>query len=94
MRFASPELDPSEKTAFFELLNKNVKVLIQPSDNEPVELKEVKGQFDHKTPSARLRGVLFVYWKQADGTGEFEDFYRRQMESFIAGIKQRLDSQT
>lgn len=91
LRFASPELEPAEKTAFFELLNTNVKVLIQPSDAEPVELKEVKGQFDRKTASQRLRSVLFILWKQADGTGDFEEFYRRRMEDIINTVKNKLE---
>lgn len=89
--FSTPEITASEKTVFFELLNTNLKMLLQPMDNEPVELKEVKGQFETKTPSARLRSVLYVHWRQADGTGEFEDFYRRRMDEIINSIKTRLE---
>lgn len=77
-----------------EVQNINLKLLLQPSDSEPVELKEVKGQFDKKTPSQRLRSVLFIWWKQADGTGEFDEFYRKRMEDFINSVKIRLDNKT
>lgn len=93
MRFASPELEPSEKTAFFELLNKNVKVLIQPSDEQPAELKEVKGEFDRKTPSQRLRAVLFILYKQSEGGGDFEDFYLRRMNEIVESVKKQLEPQ-
>lgn len=91
LRFSTPELEAQEKTAFFELLNQNLKMLLQPADGVPAEFKEVKGQFDRKTPSARLRGVLFVFWKQADGTGDFEDFYRRRIDDVIEMFKKKLD---
>ncbi len=91
LKFSTPELEASEKTAFFELLNLNLKMLLQPADGVPVELKEVKGQFDRKTPSQRLRAVLFVFWKQADGTGDFEDFYRKRIDDMIELFKKKLE---
>lgn len=90
LRFSTPELNPSEKTVFFELLNQNLKMLLQPKDGEPAELKDVKKEFECKTPSQRLRAVLFVAWKQAKEPGEFEDFYRKKVEFFIDDIKSHL----
>lgn len=90
LTLATPELEAEDITAFASLRNKNLKILIQPVDDEPAELKEIKGQFDTKTPSQRLRAVLYVLWKEADGTGEFEDFYRRRMNSIIDKIKEKF----
>ncbi len=90
LRLATPELDASEKTTFFELLNQNLKMLLQPKDGEPAELKDVKREFECKTPAQRLRAVIFVAWKQAKEPGEFEDFYRQKMEFFIEDVKQNL----
>lgn len=89
--FSTPELSPDEKVAFMELQNKNLKLLLQPQDSEPAELKEVKGQFDKKTPSQRLRSILFVYWKQSDGTGEFDNFYSRWMNDLCESVKAKLE---
>lgn len=91
LRFSTPELSPDEKVAFMEIQNTNLKMLLQPSESEPAELKEVKGQFDRKTHSQRLRSVLFILWKQADGTGDFEEFYRRRMEDIINTVKTKLE---
>ena len=44
LRFSTPELKPDEKTTFFEVLNQNMKMLLQPADNEPV--------FDHQKITA------------------------------------------
>ena len=90
LRFATPELKPDEKTAFFELLNLNLKMLLQPADAEPAELKEVKAEFENKSASQRLRATLFVFWKQQHEPGEWEDFYRRQMERLIDQVKAKL----
>lgn len=91
LRFSTPEMTASEKTVFFELLNINLKLLIQPVDSEPAELKEVRGQFETKTPSQRLRSVLYIRWRQASGQGEFETFYHREMDGIINSIKQKLE---
>lgn len=91
LRFSTPELQPEEKTAFFELLNINLKLLLQPADGVPVELKEVKGEFDRKTPGQRLRACLFILYKQSEGGGEFEDFYLRRMSEIIEAVKKQLE---
>lgn len=93
LRFATPELEASEKTAFFELLNLNLKMLLQPADGVPAELKEVKGEFDRKTPSQRLRAVLFILYKQSEGGGDFEDFYLRRMNEIVESVKKQLEPQ-
>jgi len=94
LRFATPELDASSKTAFFELLNKNLKLLIQPESEEPTNLHEVKGQFERKTVSQRLRGVLWIYFNQSVKEGEFDDWYKKQVEIVIETWKQRLEPTT
>jgi len=94
LRFATPELQPAEKTAFFELLNRNLKLLIQPIDEPAVELTEVKGQLDEKTPSQRLRAVLFLLWKQENQAIDFEVFYREKMNGIIEHLKTKLNPET
>ena len=43
-----------------------------------------------KTPSKRLRNVLYRLWVQ-EGKGEFKDFYKTRMEILIVQIKNRLN---
>ena len=44
-----------------------------------------------KSPSQRLRAVLFVYWKEVKGgQGDFESFYRAQVERIIEQYKDKL----
>ena len=90
LRFATCELSPADMTAFFEIRNLNLKMLLQPVDSEPEALHEVKGDLNEKTPSERLRAVLFVFWKQQGEQGEFHDFYRIHMEKLINFVKAKL----
>lgn len=92
LRFSTPELAPSEKTAVFELQNKNLRVLIQPVDEPPESIMEVHNKFGFKTPGQRLRGVLFVQFQQQhppDTT--FDEWYLRRMEEIIDRQKQQLE---
>jgi hypothetical protein len=47
---------------------------------------------DTKSPSERLRAVLFVYYKQNESklNKPFDTFYREQMERYIDSIKAKL----
>ncbi len=83
LRFSTPELEPASKTAFFELLNCNLKMLLQPADSEPAELHDVKHEFDRKTPSQRLRACYFIWWKQLGEPGQYEQFYESEMNKAI-----------
>lgn len=51
---------------------------------------ERKAEFETKTPSQRLRGVLYVLWEQTGKSGDFETFYRQKMEGLINLIKNKL----
>lgn len=54
----------------------------------PDEVPEFKGE---KTPSERLRNVLFVYWKEVNKSqGSFETFRNNYMEKIISSIKEKL----
>jgi len=45
-----------------------------------------------KTPSTRLRAVIYLYWEQnlKDKYIKFDDYYKMVIESFIVRIKKRL----
>ncbi len=92
----TPELNTTEKVALMDLHGKNVKVLIQPTDDTPEAMMEVKGELGFKTPGQRLRAVIFILFKQATESGRikgvmFEAFYGEVMEKFIADIKNQLE---
>lgn len=54
----------------------------------PVALED--GQ---KTPSQRLRAVIFKVWIEKGGKGMFDQFYATQLESIITQYKAKLPPQ-
>lgn len=99
IRIATPELDAASKTAFFELLNQNLKMLLQPVDSEggPAALHDVKNKFEERTPSVRLRSCIYCLWKHLTDTHKIEvsfDFYYRDVVNrFCDNIKEQLPEQ-
>jgi len=93
LKLSTPELKPDEKLVFLEAVHQELTMLLQPKSMAD-GLKEVKGEFDRKTSSQRLRSVLFVKWKQEKEPMDFDEYYRRQMERFINSIKETLAPET
>jgi len=88
------ELSPEEATKLFSLKNKMGWLLFKETEIklEDIEIPEIKGEFkSDKTPSARLRSVLYVFWKQQSSKKSFDDFYKGQMEKFILKVKEKLE---
>lgn len=90
VRMILPELSPEEKAAVFELQNCELKMLLQQEGENPAKYTEVKGEFQNKSQSERLYNTLYVLWKEVDGTGDFQDFRRREMEKIINKIKEKF----
>jgi hypothetical protein len=92
LRLSTPELEPSEMTRFFQLRGRECVLLLQPKDSLPDEaFTDVKGQFDQKTPSQRMRSVLYLIWKQENKAIEFDLFYRQKMDGMIQHLKDQLE---
>lgn len=53
--------------------------------------KEAAPVSDSKSPSKRLRAVLFVLYKQKNVTTGFEQWYADMMEQIISKIKDQLE---
>lgn len=51
----------------------------------------VKVTDDPKTPSERLRGVLYVCFKETNPSGNFNDFYQSEMTKIIEHYKSKLN---
>jgi len=89
------EISPETKKDLFELLDKLGWLVFATAKVEPedlVNLPEIKPEFrDDKTPSQRLRAILFVYWEQNGSKGNFDDFYKDYIEKIIENIKGKLN---
>lgn len=65
----------------------------QLSDEQLLEIEKSKNDLydSSKTPSKRLRNVLYIWWqKDNKGYKEFNDYYLYQMERIINNVKDKL----
>ena len=85
------ELDPIEAAQIMMLNQSQGWFLFKEDEIQSSEVpKENTDLEETKTPSQRLRAVIFVYWKEKGGNGDFNTFYRRQMEKIINRVKGEL----
>lgn len=91
--FETQEMSAEQCAQLFSLRNQ-IGWLIFASENEtevnvpqepPQEFKT------NKTPSKRMRDVMFVWWKQTSPNQDFESFYRDKIETVINWIKDKLE---
>jgi len=89
LSISTPELTVEEKSLFLELQGLNVNLLIEPLDGSEA-LHKVTEKIEGKSPSNRLRSVIFIFWTQMGRKGDFEIFYRERMEKMISQVKEYL----
>lgn len=91
LRISTPELSTDEFEAIRAMQGSNVLLIMAP-DNSGGEVISVEEKIEGKSPSTRLRSVLFVYWKEKkkETFPDFEVFYRSMMEKYIDGVKAKL----
>ncbi len=91
LSISTPELSPEEVALFFQLQGVNLDLTITPLDEKTTELQEIDKEAKQKTPSQRLRSVLFLIWKKEGEQGFFDDFYKIRMEKIIDAMKAKLE---
>jgi len=102
----TPELSFDTMVNVFNLIKKPGYVLVSANainqdQIDAVEKATTNAEFSEKTPSQRMRGVLYKLWektqpKTMNGDGEmeyvdFDLFYKRQMNKIIDHFKTKLD---
>lgn len=94
--FSTQELDSTKGGQLFQLRGKYCKALfsdtnISKVEEELVDNTQMAETKKPKTPSSRLRAVLFILHEQTNNQMAFEDFYRQEMEYFIQRVKEKLN---
>lgn len=56
-----------------------------------LDLPEIKLDKGQKSPSLRLRNVLYLVWEQQGKKGSSEEFYKNYMERIIIKLKEQLN---
>ena len=86
------EFSPDESAILFSLRGSEAWALLSPAPLEEDDIPdEPVYQSSGKSPSQRLRNVLYVLWQQKGSIGEFDTFYRERIEGIIAKIKEKLE---
>lgn len=91
LSIVTPELTPSEQVEFLRLKNINIDLYIKPTDHQVEDIQEIKTEIDEKTPSQRLRNVMYVLWKKLGGNEEFRAYYEKTMNKLIEKYKDKID---
>lgn len=96
LTIGTQELAPDKGGELFGLQNALVYLAIKKenfSTNEIGELEKLKAEdYGGKTPSQRLRNVLFVAWQQnSQGFDKFDLYYDFRMNQIIIHLKNKLE---
>jgi hypothetical protein len=96
LSFNTNELKDSEVIALNKLKNQYGFLMFKSSEIENSELEQLDSvDMDltdkSKTPSKRLRSVLYLMWEQNKEEGTFKDYYSNCMERIIEHYKNKLD---
>ncbi len=87
------ELNHEEILTLMSLEGQEMWLCLAPNA-EQLEVPEERAEVDEKSPSERLRNVLFVWYKQETENGKyvglFETFKREKLEKIIEGVKSKL----
>lgn len=73
-----------EKVGWFFFLDKPVAAI------DRTKLPDIQLEEGERSPSQRLRAVLYIWWQQNGSKDDFELFYRRWMERTIGQVKEKL----
>ena len=91
LRFATNELTADDFKALKDYHNQFGYVLFSPNPFNESDIPKESAENKDKTPSKRIRAVLFILWKQRGSNGDFEVFYRSQTEKYIEYLKTKID---
>lgn len=94
---STQELNPEAVASLFELRGKSSYVAFVgavPAKVEDIEIPESEPEFpNEKSPSQRLRNVLFILWEQTKPPQDFEIFRRAKMEALIEYFKKQIPNE-
>jgi len=88
------DMGAEDKAALFGLYNKIGWFLFAEAEEslgDAQELPEVHVDRGEKTPSERLRAVIYRIWENTSRVRNSEDFYRSTMEDIITKMKAKID---
>lgn len=96
VKISTQELDSANAGNLFQLRGKFIKVLFSDSnittlESETVDSTSLVGSTKNKTPSQRLRSVLYRTHEQRGDEIDFEGYYKLELEKIIDHYKSKLE---
>lgn len=92
--FATNEMSIKDKVTAAEFHGKFGFLLFKENEITPEEIPDSDATDESKSPAQRLRATLFILWRQQrqrGKKGDFDIFYRENMELAIERVKKLLD---
>jgi len=90
------EMNPEDTAILFALKGKAGWLLFKPSriaqEDIAVIPEEVKEFKSDRTPSQRLRAVIYRVWEQSGSKETFIEFYGRHIDKIVDQYKSQLDN--
>lgn len=92
LKLGTQDMETIDAPALVKMANKFVYVAISelPIAPDSLDIPENLVEPNDKSPSQRLRSVLFKYWEQQGKKGDFDAYYKSNMEKFISAVKEKL----
>jgi len=92
LRFVTNEVSKADKVMLMEFYGSFGWLMFSANEHQESDIPKDNAKRDTgQSPSQRLRAVLFVMWQQTGGSGDFEVYYRQQIERFIDRVKENLN---
>ena len=92
--FGTQECDTSQAGQLFQMRGKYVKCLLSDSNITDLESALVDEQkmtgTKVKSPSKRLRSVMYLAWEKSGLDLDFETYYSNELEKIITHFKSKL----
>jgi len=89
--FSTNELQDADKVIASKFYGKFGHVMFAENQFKEADVPTGDATDESKSPAQRLRATLFVLWKQRGSKGDFEAFYRDNLEKAIDRVKRLLD---
>jgi hypothetical protein len=100
LSFGTPELSADTCGELFKYRRKEVLLVLSTKDLNAEQVQSISTAREHistaikeKTPSQRLRAVLYRVWEQEAQTLEFNEYYTNTIEQIIEHYKTKINAQ-
>lgn len=88
--FHTKELSPEEKAQAMAFHNQQGWLVFSENELQEQDMPRGDADLNRKTPSQRLRAVIYVLWQQSRTELTFPQFYEDYMDKLINQVKEAL----